>query len=313
MVLPVPHHVALAGRLASEIADRLAEAAPQLETRVVDSTLTPDELGWADTFVGFRPPRNLADSRIVWVHSMAAGVDPFVPVLGALEPPPLLTRTVGRLPHKLGLYVAAHLLAESQHVVEYVRRQERREWSPVPGVPCEPATAVVLGTGTIGSGIAGVLRPLGYRMVGVNHSGHPSAAFDEVRALAEAHDRLGACDALVCALPLTEETRGIVDRSLLADLHGATFVNVGRGGSVREDDLREALDDGRVRRAILDVVEHEPLPETSWMWAHERVTITPHVGAITDADDVLAEFLPACASLAAGELPKSAVDLGRGY
>lgn len=304
----------LSGPLAAPVAERLAELVPDLATRVVPAgPLTPDDLAWADSWSGFDLPANLPRSRVRWVHSMAAGVDSMVGAL-AEEPGPLvLTRTVGAMPARIGTYVLAHVLDDALRLGDYRAQQARGEWRQLPTDDVAGRTAVVLGTGTIGSGVAAALRGAGLRVVGASRSGTPRPAFDDVVGLDELAPVLPACDVLVCALPLTGTTRGLVGNALLGRLGGSLVVNVGRGACVDPVALHGALDAGRVRRAVLDVVETEPLPAGDWRWSHPGVTLTPHVSGPTLPDDVAPAIARNRELLAAGVVPETAVDPRRGY
>ncbi|WP_413450317.1 NAD(P)-dependent oxidoreductase [Georgenia phoenicis] len=302
----------LAGRDADRLAADLAEAVPAVTTRTVrHGALSAEDAAWADSYTGFTVPPNLGDSAVRWVHLPMAGVDRVVADLRGRDV--VLTRTVGGMPQAIGSYVLAHLLAEAWRLREYDAQQARAQWQPLEPVRTTGRTVVVLGTGEIGSGVARVVRAAGYRVIGVNTRGTAAADFDDVAALADAGPHLATCAALVNALPLTDGTRGLVDASVLDRLDGAIVVNVGRGATLVADDLRAALDGGRVRRAVLDVHETEPLPAEDWRWSHTAVTVTPHVSGPTMPEDVVEAIVAAHAALAEGRRPAHAVDLGRGY
>jgi phosphoglycerate dehydrogenase-like enzyme len=308
------HRLLLGGSLAAEVAERFAAAHPDLETRVVTGgPLTDEDLVWADAYSGFRLPEGFDRSRITWVHAMMAGVDALAPALRDLPRPVLLTRTVGDMPRKMGLYVLAYVLADAHHLAEYREQQTRREWRPLGPPRTSGALATILGTGEIGAGVAEALQGAGFDTCGVNRTGHEQPAFSRVAAASSpsAVDRETAV--LVNTLPLTPETTGYVGMSVFGRLEGALFINVGRGASVAMDDLRRALELGHLRHAVLDVLPTEPPPADAWYWSHPQVTITPHIAAVTDAGDVVRSFSAALDDLRAGRVPGTAVDLARGY
>ena len=310
--MSVFHRMLLAGRDAARLAADLATALPDLETRTVaHGPLSADDAAWADSYTGFTVPPNLTDSGIRWFHLPMAGVDRVVEELSGSDV--VLTRTVGGMPRAIGNYVVAHLLADAWQLREYAAQQLEARWEPLPSPRVAGRSAVVLGTGEIGSGVAEALRGAGYRVGGANTRGTPADAFDDVVALADAGTHLESCTALVNALPLTDGTRGVLDASMLERLDGAVVVNVGRGASLVPADLRAALDAGSVRRAVLDVLETEPLPAEDWRWSDPRVTVTPHVSGPTEPEDVVEAVVTAHAAFAAGRTPPHVVDLGRGY
>jgi phosphoglycerate dehydrogenase-like enzyme len=310
----IPSRLVISGRLAPILAEALADARPELGVRIVDAReLSADDLLWADSYCGFVLPANIGDSDVRWVHLMTAGVDSVVSVLRAMPSPPILTRTVGTMPEKIASYVLCHVLAEFQRTDKLRDLQAERRWTEFFPTPHVGETAVILGAGHLGARIASAMSAVGFRTVGVSRGGVASPAFDSMCTPLSAASEYAGCAALVCALPLTAETRQFVGREILGALEAAVFVNVGRGATVVESDLREALDSGSVRRAVLDVFEREPLPADSWLWGHERVTVTPHVAAITETNDVLSALASVLLDFDRGRIPADAVNLERGY
>jgi glyoxylate/hydroxypyruvate reductase A len=125
---------------------------------------------------------------------------------------------------------------------------------------------------------------------------------------------LAQCDVLVCLLPLTAETRGILGAEVFAALpHGASVINVGRGGHLDADALLAALDSGQLSRAILDVTEPEPLPPGHRFWRHPRVFLTPHVASMTQPQTAAPVMLANLRRHQRGEPLQDVVDRDRGY
>ena len=125
---------------------------------------------------------------------------------------------------------------------------------------------------------------------------------------------LARTDILICLLPLTPQTRGILNRELFAALpNGAFVINVARGGHLIEDDLVAALDSGHLAGAVLDVFQTEPLPATSPFWTHPRITVTPHVAAISDPRAMARVVVDGIARRESGKPLENVVDFARGY
>lgn len=308
------HRLLLSGPLAGQVAERLAVAHPDLETRVVaGGPLTDEDLAWADAYSGFRLPEGFDRSRIAWVHAMMAGVDALAPALRDLPRPVLLTRTVGDMPRKMGLYVLAYVLADAHHLAGYREQQADRLWCPLDAPRIDGTLATILGTGEIGAGVAETLLSAGFVIHGVNRTGHEHPAFSRVAAASSADALARETAVLVNTLPLTPETTGYVGMHIFSRLEGALFINVGRGASVAMDDLQRALELGHLRHAVLDVLPAEPPPVDAWYWSHPQVTLTPHIAAVTDADDVARSLSATLDDLREGRAPESAVDLTRGY
>jgi glyoxylate/hydroxypyruvate reductase A len=214
---------------------------------------------------------------------------------------------------ELAQYVVHAALDHLRLAPTYRAQQAAREWTrhraPSVGVP-----ALVLGLGPIGLRIARSLAALGFEVSGWSRTprtepGLPT--FAGVEGLARA---LPGARVLVCALPLTARTAGLIDAKLLAALpRGALLINIGRGGHVIEPDLLAALRDGRLGGAALDVQAREPMPADDPLWDAPHLTITPHVAGQLDAEAVVVQFMDAVARQGRGEAPAHPVDAARGY
>lgn len=261
-------------------------------------------------YVGATLPDALrGNGRLVWFHSVYAGTDP---LLGAGPWPAgaLLTRTVGRMGERIAQYVLAWVLAECQSVPEFAAQHARSEWRRIPSELAAGQTAVVHGTGRIGSAVAGLLRSCGIRTVGVVRSPREvPPGFDAVAVA----DEPVAARWVIAALPLTDATAGYFGADRFAAMAGATFLNVGRGATVDLAALEAALHTGAVGRAVLDVLPDEPAAPGDPCWRLPRTVITSHSAGITADEDVVTDFAACLGELTAGRVPALAVDTGRGY
>jgi phosphoglycerate dehydrogenase-like enzyme len=120
-------------------------------------------------------------------------------------------------------------------------------------------------------------------------------------------------DWLVLMLPLTDATRGLISRDVLAHARGAVLINAGRGAVVDESAIPDALGAGWLRAAALDVFDREPLPESSPLWSDPRVIVSPHISGLTTVEGTVAGFLDCLADIEQGRVPKWAVDRARQY
>jgi len=224
-----------------------------------------------------------AAPNLKWLQVVSAGADQ-VPYQPSLQRGVRVTTSTGANAEPVAVTGLTGLLMLARNFPHWIRAQQRREWSPQLGALSPPdlrgQTAVIVGTGHLGKILAGVLRVLGVRTVGVRRNAAPVEHFDEVHRLPELDRLLPECDWLVLACPLAPETRGLMDARRLALLpRGAGFVNISRGEIVDEAALAAALQNGHLRGAYLDVFATEPLPPESPLWALPNAILTPHNSA----------------------------------
>jgi len=213
--------------------------------------------------------------------------------------------------------VLARVLDWHRHLYQYRAQQSAHAWTPLPQYLAADRTVGILGLGTLGVDAASKLVRLGFKVCGWRRSQKTAKKVpgticyfgaDGLEAM------LGKSEALVCLLPLTAETRGILNAKRIALLPpGGCVINVARGGHVVEDDLLAALDSGHLAHAYLDVFETEPLAADHPYWDHPRVTITPHIAALTDPRSALAMVVSNLERFARGETPEALVDVAAGY
>ncbi|WP_069737728.1 NAD(P)-dependent oxidoreductase [Streptomyces sp. EN27] len=272
--------------------------------------------------VGDALPGTLRTDRLLWFHSVNAGTDPLL-AGGPWPAPALLTRTVGRMGERIAQYVLGWMLAECQSVPEFTDRHARAHWERLPSELVAGQTALVYGTGRIGAAVGRLLAACGVRTVGVARTARygpaPGTArvvplgFDRVIGAAEDTGALGEARWVISTLPLTAATEGFFGAGRFAALRGATFVNVGRGATVDMGALEAALRDGRVRRAVLDVLPAEPAAPQDPVWKLPRTVITSHSAGITTDEDIAVDFAACWEDVTAGRRPGLTVDTGRGY
>ena len=216
-----------------------------------------------------------------WLHSMSAGVDS--PVFGMfLERGVRVTTSSGASAEPIAGTVMMYLLALSRNLPQLMRAQAAHEWQPNPYRELAGRSIAVIGYGPIGEHVVRFAGAFGMDPVIVRRA----ARGDEpapVRTLAELDDVVASVDAVVVALPLADETRGLISRDVIARMRSdALFVNVGRGELVDQEALTDALRSGRLGGAGLDVFSPEPLPADDPLWDLPNVIITPHNSGTTD-------------------------------
>ncbi|MFI5744463.1 NAD(P)-dependent oxidoreductase [Streptomyces sp. NPDC051644] len=264
-------------------------------------------------YVGASLPDALRGGSLVWFHSVNAGTDALL-AAGPWPSGALLTRTVGRMGERIAQYVLAWVLADCQSVPEFAAQHARAEWRRIPSELAAGRTAVIYGTGRIGSAVAALLRRCGIRTVGVGRGARTAVAgFDRVVGADDDAQPLAEARWVVTTLPLTPATDRFFGTDRFAGMDDATFINVGRGATVDLQALEAALHAGAVGRAVLDVLPEEPAAPGDRCWQLPRTVITSHSAGITADEDIVIDFAACWEAMAQGRVPGTAVDVGRGY
>jgi len=309
----VPGRLLLVDREREAIAEVLRARRPGLEVRTRErAEVTPEDLRWAQAYMGFRPPPDLSLEGVGWVHCTGAGVDAFL-FRRPFPPGTLLTRTDEPFGVQIGEWCVARALAVTQDLLVLAEQQRNRHWEQRYIRALRGSRVLVVGTGEVGRGVAAAFEAMGCPVHGASRSGEPRPPFLTVRRVDHLADAVAEAEILILTLPLTEATWHLVDGALLSRARGALLMNVGRGALVDESALLPALAAGHLRGAALDVFEQEPLPAASPLWDDPRIIIAPHVAGLTTVSGAADSFLSACAALERGETPAQAVDTARGY
>jgi glyoxylate/hydroxypyruvate reductase A len=290
-----------------------AELDPGLEVVVWPDVADPEAVTAA--LVANPPPGLLASlPNLAMIASLPAGLDhlfrdpelpPGVPITRSMPPDgdPVMTETV-----------VLHVLRHHRQLPQYLAQQRRREWKKLPQPSPAERGVGILGIGTLGRPAAEALAAMGFDVAGWSRS---HKAIDGVRSYVgedELDAFLARTDILVSMLPTTAATTGLLDAGALARLpQGAAVVNVGRGPVLDAAALLAALDSGHLSGATLDVFDVEPLPEDDPLWAHERVTVMPHVATSTNPRRAAAVVVENLRRLVAGEPLVNLVDRDAGY
>ena len=312
--LPKPRRILIGATAHAELSERLRAARADLEVRGKPYlTVTADDLAWADAYVGFKRPPLPTMGSVRWVHCTGAGVDSWL-YPDELPREILLTRTS----ESFGLYIAewalARALAFRQQILELAEHQRNHEWAPRDVGYVRGSRAVVVGTGDVGTHIGRLFAALGADVCGVSRSGRGDAGvFSSLSTVAEIRSLAASADWLIVTVPLTSDTRRLISRDILSACRGAVLINAGRGATVDESAIPDALDAGWLAGAILDVFEVEPLPADSPLWDDRRVMISPHSSGPTTADGAVVGFLECLAEIERGQIPARVVDREREY
>jgi phosphoglycerate dehydrogenase-like enzyme len=320
-----PVVVVLSDTLRGREADAVAAVSPRVRIAFVTPAGEPrDDV--TDAEVVFRggalmPPgvRRLLPSmpNLRWIHAMGAGVD------GDLTPDVVnsdvvVTRTRGLHDVPVSEWVLMQILVVSKRLPELVLQHQAHVWRnlDVP-VSLVGRTIGIVGYGEIGQAVARRARGFGFRVVGTRRHPQPAEELDALYPPEELERLLGESDYVVVLTPLTPETRGLIGAPQLRAMRPtAWLINVARGAIVQEDALLQALREGWIAGAALDVFAREPLPEDSPLWTAPNLLITPHNSGVAYpdfAEETLAQFVDNLGRYVRGEPLRNQVDKTAGY
>ena len=287
-------------------------------TLVTDQPRGTDGVRTAEIMVGWNIPREAVQraSRLKWIHSTAAGVDQLLyPEIR--ERGIILTASMG-IHHQLVEHIFAFLLALERRLHVAMRLQLQRKWDRTNTVGDELSdkTLGILGLGTIGQQLVRKAQAFDMRVIGTKRTPTSIPGVDRVLPPDGLPQVMRESDAVVVALPLTPQTRGLIgERELQMMKPTAWFINVGRGPIVHETALIQALRARRIAGAALDVFEHEPLRSDSALYELENVILTPHVSGASPRymDRAVPLFCENLARYLRGAPLQNLVDPERGY
>ena len=318
-----PRKVVLMGADAAQLAAMQAAAPGVTVVAAADRAAAAREAADADALIGECVAEVIqAGPRLRWVQRMYAGVERCVAIPAFTERGIVLTNMQKVAGSVMAEHVMAFMFALTRGFHAYLPAQAKGEWADE-AVPesrmweVKGRTMLVVGLGGIGTEVAKRAHALGMTVIATRNSGTDGPDYVAEVGLA---DKLlpfaGRADVIVSTLPLTPQTKGLMNRAFFdAAKRGALFINVGRGATVVTDDLLAALNDGRLGGAGLDVTDPEPLPADHPLWRAPNVIITPHVSASLEGNEV-PRWLLARENLrryVAGGKLLSEVDVRKGY
>jgi len=223
----------------------------------------------------------LGNSCLKWLHLGGTGIDRLLP-LRDLAPHVVLTHTPGLNPAMMADFTLCAMLMLVWDFPRLMKNQLARRWERWQVDRMTAKTVVVVGLGNIGRAVAARSRALGMRVLGVKRSPHPVPDVDRVVGQEDLLEFLGQADFVVLAVPLTSRTRGLIGPSEIRAMKKTAFlINVSRGAVVQEPALVEALREGRIAGAALDVFDSEPLPVDNELWCLPNVILSPHISGMS--------------------------------
>ena len=249
--------------------------------------------------------------RLKLIQSMWMGVETFLDDPQVPRNVPLARLIDPGMVTAMGETVIAHVLNWHRHLYWYKSLQKEKKWQRRGQFMPSDRTVGILGLGELGGTVAAKLLAMDFNVAG--WSRRPKT-LPGAHCSTDLEDVVRRSDVLVCLLPLTGKTKGIINSKTLSLVRkGGCVINVARGGHVIVPDLLAALDSGHLEHAYLDVFETEPLPTDSPLWSHPGITLTPHVAAFTEPRTSVAKIVENFERVRRGEKPLNTVDYSAGY
>ena len=287
---------------------------PSLEIRLFPDAGDPAEIEAAVVWTAHDMMELRRYPNLKLIVSMGAGVDH---LLRAPGPPPGIP--VARLKDVLltsamAEWVLLNVLRFHRQDPEYRALQQRKEWLELSAPSTAERRIGILGIGELGSASARVLTSLGFPVMGWSRSAKTLPGVQTFHGADGLMAMAAQSDILICLLPLTPQTRGVLNTKLLSALpRGAYVINGARGGHMVAQDMLAALDSGHIAGAALDVFEPEPLPAESRFWSHPKVFLTPHAASITIPSSVAPQVVENIHNMRTGRPLINLVDFSLGY
>lgn len=274
----------------------------------------------ADYALVWHPPVEMLQGReLKAVFALGAGVDSILSKLKAHpemlpDSIPLFRLEDTGMGIQMQEYAVSQVLHWFRRFDDYQALQREAVWQPLDDYRHEEFTVGIMGAGVLGSRVAESLLAWGFPVRVWSRSRKSWPQVTSFAGDAELADFLHGTRVLINLLPNTAETVGIINQNVLSQLQDNSYLlNLARGVHVVEDELLTALDEGKLKAAMLDVFSREPLPKESPLWRHPRVTMTPHVAAVTRPREAIDYIARSIGQLEQGEMPSGRVDRARGY
>jgi glyoxylate/hydroxypyruvate reductase len=286
---------------------------PGLEIRHASDIGDPAEIRYA---LAWKPPAGFFDrmSGLRLIVNLGAGVDSLVGRTDLPSGIPITRITDPNMARMMAGYVLFATLRYARDIPHFEQAQRRGEWAYRHPRSPEEVRVAVLGLGELGAYAARELRRQGLTVMGWSRTPRQIEGIDCYAGMETLDTVLAQADIVVLMLPLTPQTRGLIDRARLLRLpRGAALINVARGALVDQAAMTELLGSGHLGGATLDVFEREPLPADDPLWRMENVLITPHLASVAIPASAAKQIAENIARVEQGQAPLNVIDPARGY
>ncbi|WP_333610083.1 glyoxylate/hydroxypyruvate reductase A [Pantoea piersonii] len=290
----------------------LAQHAPDIQLHLWPEIGDPQEI---EVLIVWQPPETLMETfpNLKVLLSVGAGADQFD--LAALPPDlPVVRMIEPGLTQGMVEYATFAVLGLHRDMVRYLQQQREEKWLAHSVKPAATRRVGVMGLGELGQAALRQLASFGFDCAGWSRTPRELDGVECFHGAAQLGAFLARSDILVCLLPLTAETRGLLNRDLFSQLpRGAALVQAGRGAQLSHQDLLDALDSGQLGAAVIDVTDPEPLPPAHPFWRHPAIWLTPHIASQTQSESAVAALLENLRRYQRGEPMIGLIDRARGY
>ena len=291
----------------------LSNLDPGIDIRVWPEAGKADDIEFALSW--HHPPGELKQYRnLKCIASLGAGVDHIMRDPDLPDKVPVTRVVEHSMAQSMSEYVVLGVLNYCRHFSVYQADQAQKQWRPRKPLLAENTHIGIMGLGQLGADAARKLKVLGFKVAGWSRRPKDIAGVQSFAGKSALADFLSRSHILICLLPLTPATEGILNRQTFKKLPaGAYVINVARGQHLVEKDLIEALDSGHLAGACLDVFDIEPLPQDHPFWSHPKIKVTPHISSITFSRAVAPQIIENYHRTQSGKPLLNVVDVKRGY
>lgn len=290
----------------------LKERNKDLDIQVYPDVERPEDIEFA---ISWKHPEGIYQNypNLKVIASMGAGVNHILKD-DNLPQGVKVTRIVDeQLTKDMSHFVLLQCLAVSRNLFQHLQDQDTKTWKVMTYQTPQQTNVGIMGYGVLGQAAGKVLKANGFNVIGYASTSRTVEGI-KVYGADEQEEFLNKTQILVCLLPVTSETKGVLNLDLFKKLKkNAYLVNVARGEHVVEADLIKAIDQDIITGASLDVFQEEPLPESHPFWNHKDIQITPHIASMTDPDSVANQLLENYRRMQEGESLLNEVDVDKGY